>query len=91
MIVNLVGDRLRKLAGNSWLPGPHDFKAADGGTGSGLACLMLDRLSVDSGKSPVVFSLCGLARSSDRSGRAYNTALGALSGGPHRRDHRDEQ
>jgi len=58
-IADLVGDRLRKLTGNSWLPGLPDFNAADGGTGSGLACLMLERLSVDSGKSPVVFNCVG--------------------------------
>ena len=49
MIVDLVLDRLRKLADNSWLLGLHDFNAASGGTGSGLACLMLERAPVDYG------------------------------------------
>jgi tubulin alpha len=50
-IVDLVLDRLRKLADNcTGLQGFMIFNAVGGGTGSGLACLMLERLSVDYGK-----------------------------------------
>ena len=50
MIVDLVLDRLRKLADNfSGRQGFMIFNAAGGGTGSGLACLMLERVSVDYG------------------------------------------
>jgi len=50
-IVDLVLDRIRKLADNcTGLQGFMLFNAAGGGTGSGLGCLMLERLSVDYGK-----------------------------------------
>merc|ERR1712100_388469 len=50
-IVDLVLDRIRKLADNcTGLQGFMIFHAVGGGTGSGLACLLLERLSVDYGK-----------------------------------------
>merc|ERR1719408_278841 len=50
-IVDLVLDRIRKLADNcTGLQGFMIFNAAGGGTGSGLGCLILERLSVDYGK-----------------------------------------
>ena len=50
-IVDLVLDRLRKLADNcTGLQGFMVFNACGGGTGSGLGCLLLERLSVDYGK-----------------------------------------
>merc|ERR1711862_736852 len=46
-IVDLVLDRIRKLADNcTGLQGFMVYNAVGGGTGSGLACLMLERLSV---------------------------------------------
>merc|ERR1711937_610201 len=50
-IVDLVFDRLRKLADNcTGLQGFMVYHAAGGGTGSGLGALLLERLSVDYGK-----------------------------------------
>jgi len=50
-IVDLVLDRIRKLADNcTGLQGFMVFNAVGGGTGSGLGCLMLERLAVDYGK-----------------------------------------
>ena len=50
-IVDLCLDRIRKLADNcTGLQGFMCFNACGGGTGSGLGCLMLERLSVDYGK-----------------------------------------
>ena len=50
-IVDLVLDRVRKLADNcTGLQGFMVFNACGGGTGSGLGCLLLERLSVDYGK-----------------------------------------
>ena len=49
--MDLVLDRLRKLADNcTGLQGFMVFNACGGGTGSGLGCLLLERLSVDYGK-----------------------------------------
>ena len=43
-------DRIRKLAGNcTGLQGFMIFRAGGGGTGSGLGCLMLERISIDYG------------------------------------------
>ena len=51
-IVDLVLDRIRKLADNcTGLQGFMIFHAVGGGTGSGLGCLMLERLSVDYGRT----------------------------------------
>merc|ERR1719482_1251343 len=50
-IVDLCLDRIRKLADNcTGLQGFLVYNACGGGTGSGLGCLMLERLSVDYGK-----------------------------------------
>ena len=50
-IVDLVLDRLRKLADNcTGLQGFMCFNAVGGGTGSGLGSLLLERLSVDYGR-----------------------------------------
>ncbi|CAE8647831.1 unnamed protein product, partial [Polarella glacialis] len=50
-IVDLVLDRIRKLADNcTGLQGFMIFNTCGGGTGSGLGCLLLERLSVDYGK-----------------------------------------
>merc|ERR1711924_279796 len=66
-IVDLVLDRLRKLADNcTGLQGFMVFNACGGGTGSGLGCLLLERLSVDYGKKSKTRSLCGRARRSPR-------------------------
>merc|ERR1712190_277789 len=60
-IVDLVLDRIRKLADNcTGLQGFMVYNAVGGGTGSGLACLMLERLSVDYGKNPSSVSPSGL-------------------------------
>ncbi|CAE7751539.1 unnamed protein product [Symbiodinium sp. CCMP2592] len=49
--VDLVLDRIRKLADNcTGLQGSCFYSACGGGTGSGLSCLMLERLSVDNGQ-----------------------------------------
>ncbi|CAK0794339.1 unnamed protein product, partial [Prorocentrum cordatum] len=54
-IVDLVLDRIRKLADNcTGLQGFMIYNAVGGGTGSGLGCLMLERLSVDYGKKTKV-------------------------------------
>ena len=50
-IVDLVLDRIRKLADQcSGLQGFLIFHAFGGGTGSGFASLLMERLSVDYGK-----------------------------------------
>ena len=50
-IFDLVLDRFYKLADNcTGLQGFMAVNACGGGTGSGLACLLLERLSVDYGK-----------------------------------------
>ena len=50
-IVDLILDRVRELAGNcTGLQGFMAFNACCGGTGSGLDCLLLERVSVDYGK-----------------------------------------
>jgi len=50
-MVDICLDRIRKLADNcTGLQGFFMFNAVGGGTGSGLGCLLLERLSVDYGK-----------------------------------------
>ena len=58
-IVDLVLDRIRKLADNcTGLQGFLVFNAVGGGTGSGLGALLLERLSVDYGrKSKLSFAI----------------------------------
>ncbi|KAF8299272.1 hypothetical protein TcBrA4_0064560 [Trypanosoma cruzi] len=52
-IVDLCLDRIRKLADNcTGLQGFSVYHAVAGGTGSGLGALLLERLSVDYGRSP---------------------------------------
>ena len=54
-IVDLVLDRIRKLADNcTGLQGFMIFQAVGGGTGSGLGSLLCERLSVDYGKKSKV-------------------------------------
>ena len=75
-IVDLVLDRIRKLADNcTGLQGFLAFNAVGGGTGSGLGALLLERLSVDYGrKSKLSFAITPAppqvsARSSSRTTR----------------------
>ena len=50
-IIDLVLDRVRKIADNcTGLQGFFCFHATGGGTGSGFASLMLERLSIDYGR-----------------------------------------
>ena len=58
-IVDLVLDRIRKLADNcTGLQGFLAYHATGGGTGSGLGSLLLERLSVDYGrKSKLSFAI----------------------------------
>jgi tubulin alpha len=57
-IVDLVLDRIRKLADNcTGLQGFLCFNAVGGGTGSGLGSLLLERLSVDYGRKVNFFCL----------------------------------
>jgi hypothetical protein len=58
-IVDLCLDQIRKLADNcTGLQGFLVFNAVDGGTGSGLGSLLLERLSVDYGrKSKLGFTI----------------------------------
>merc|ERR1712216_829210 len=67
-IVDLVLDRLRKLADNcTGLQGFMVFNACGGGTGSGLGCLLLERLSVDYGKkSKISFTVWSCPQSRHR-------------------------
>merc|ERR1711924_220761 len=56
-IVDLVLDRIRKLADNcTGLQGFMVFNAVGGGTGSGLGALLLERLSVDYGRKSKLLS-----------------------------------
>merc|ERR1719265_243519 len=74
-IVDLVLDRIRKLADNcTGLQGFMIFNAAGGGTGSGLGCLMLERLSVDYGKkSKISFTVWPCPQVSTAVVEPYNT------------------
>merc|ERR1711862_968567 len=76
-IVDLVLDRLRKLADNCiGLQGFMIFNAVGGGTGSGLACLMLERLSVDYGKkSKLSFTVWCCPQIATAVVEPYNTVL----------------
>merc|ERR1711898_49429 len=57
-IVDLVLDRIRKLADNcTGLQGFMIFHSTGGGTGSGLGSLLLERLSVDYGRKSKLPSL----------------------------------
>merc|ERR1712071_244801 len=76
-IVDLVLDRLRKLADNcTGLQGFMVFNACGGGTGSGLGCLMLERLSVDYGKkSKLSFTVWACPQVATAVVEPYNTVL----------------
>merc|ERR1712159_43463 len=76
-IVDLVLDRLRKLADNcTGLQGFMIFNACGGGTGSGLGCLLLERLSVDYGKkSKISFTVWSCPQISSACVEPYNTVL----------------
>merc|ERR1712005_48122 len=72
-----MGDRLRKLADNcTGLQGFMVFNACGGGTGSGLGCLLLERLSVDYGKkSKISFTVWSCPQISSACVEPYNTVL----------------
>merc|ERR1712227_25609 len=76
-IVDLVLDRIRKLADNcTGLQGFMVYNAVGGGTGSGLGCLMLERLSVDYGKkSKISFTVWSCPQVSTAVVEPYNTVL----------------
>jgi len=76
-IVDLVLDRIRKLADNcTGLQGFMIFNAVGGGTGSGLACLMLERLSLDYGnKSKLSFTVWACPQVATAVVEPYNTVL----------------
>jgi len=76
-IVDLVLDRIRKLADNcTGLQGFMVFNACGGGTGSGLGCLMLERLSVDYGKkSKLSFTVWACPQVATAVVEPYNTVL----------------
>ena len=62
-IVDLVLDRVRKLADNcTGLQGFLCFHSTGGGTGSGFASLLLERLSIDYGKKTKLGFSVGLHR-----------------------------
>jgi len=75
--VDLVLDRIRKLADNcTGLQGFMVFNAVGGGTGSGLGCLMLERLSVDYGKkSKLSFTVWACPQVATAVVEPYNTVL----------------
>merc|ERR1712008_6812 len=76
-IVRLVLDRIRKLADKcTGLQGFMIFHACGGGTGSGLGCLMLERLSVDYGKkSKLSFTTWACPQIATAVVETYNTVL----------------
>ncbi|CAK0812994.1 unnamed protein product [Prorocentrum cordatum] len=76
-IVDLVLDRIRKLADNcTGLQGFMIYNAVGGGTGSGLGCLMLERLSVDYGKkTKVSFTVWACPQVATAVVEPYNTVL----------------
>merc|ERR1711937_463261 len=76
-IVDLCLDRIRKLADNcTGLQGFMIYHAVGGGTGSGLGCLMLERLSVDYGKkSKISFTVWSCPQVATAVVEPYNTVL----------------
>jgi tubulin alpha len=76
-IVDLVLDRIRKLADNcTGLQGFLIFHAIGGGTGSGLAALLCERLSVDYGKkSKLGFTIIPSPQISTAVVEPYNSIL----------------
>merc|ERR1719258_581691 len=79
--VDLVLDRLRKLADScTGLQGFMICNAVGGGTGSGLGCLMLERLSVDYGKkSKISFTVWACPQVSTAVVEPYNCVLSTHS------------
>merc|ERR1719174_1852002 len=80
-IVDLVLDRIRKLADNcTGLQGFLVFNAVGGGTGSGLGALLLERLSVDYGRpTPSSFTLYPSPQVSTAVVEPYNCVLSTHS------------
>merc|ERR1719517_202803 len=80
-IVDLVLDRIRKLADNcTGLQGFLAFNAVGGGTGSGLGALLLERLSVDYGrKSKLSFTVYPAPQVSTAVVEPYNCVLSTHS------------
>jgi tubulin alpha len=80
-IVDLVLDRLRKLADNcTGLQGFLCFNAVGGGTGSGLGSLLLERLSVDYGrKSKLGFTIYPSPQVATAVVEPYNSVLSTHS------------
>ena len=80
-IVDLVLDRIRKLADNcTGLQGFLCFNAVGGGTGSGLGSLLLERLSVDYGrKSKLGFTIYPSPQVSPAVVEPYNSVLSTHS------------
>merc|ERR1712188_366153 len=76
-----MGDRIRKLADNcTGLQGFMVYNAVGGGTGSGLGCLMLERLSVDYGKkSKLSFTVWACPQVSTAVVEPYNAVLATHS------------
>ena len=67
----------RRLADQcSGLQGPFVYHAVGGGTGSGLASLLLERLSADYGKKPkLAFSVCPAPMVTTAVVEPYNSVL----------------
>ena len=80
-IVDLVLDRIRKLADNcTGLQGFMIFHATGGGTGSGLGSLLLERLSVDYGrKSKLSFTVTPAPQVATAVVEPYNHVLSTHS------------
>ena len=80
-IVDLVLDRIRKLADNcTGLQGFLCFNAVGGGTGSGLGSLLLERLSVDYGrKSKLGFTIYPSPQVATAVVEPYNSVLSTHS------------
>merc|ERR1712177_151525 len=76
-IVDLVLDRVRKLADNcTGLQGFLVYHATGGGTGSGLGALLLERLSVDYGKkSKLAYTVTPAPQVATAIVEPYNTVL----------------
>ena len=76
-VVSLVRDDFTSFAAaNEGLQGFCVYNACGGGTGSGLGCLMLERLSVDYGKkSKISFTVWCCPQVATAVVEPYNTVL----------------
>jgi len=76
-MVDIILDRVRKLADNcTGLQGFMLYHAVGGGTGSGMSCLLLEKLSVDYGKkSKISFSVWASPQICTGITEPYNTVL----------------